>query len=111
MQLTFELGGDVTLVKIIGNNILFSNSSTNFQQFAPIWGLRLSKVGILKEHPDLENLSDGEMRQETIKRFKEHINKLKSESKIKNYIVEELGKYGWKLKATQREGFRTRKEG
>ena len=109
MQLVFELGGDTTLVKIIGDNVLFSNSSTNFQQFAPIDGLRLSSAGIIKEHPDLKGLPAGEMRQEAIKRFKELVKKLETTNQVKNYVTKELEMFGWKLKSVQQKGFRTMK--
>ena len=111
MQLTFELGGDVILVRILGNNILFANSQTNFQQYAPIEGLRLSKQGILKEHPDLKGKEDGEIRKEAIRRFKEKVKSMKTDDEVKLYVIEELGRFGWKVKSIQREGWRTKKYG
>ena len=111
MILTFQLGGEMVLVKIMGHNVLFSSSETNFQTYAPIEGLQLKRDGILKEHPDLERLPDIEMRQEAIKRFKEHIKKLDDENRIKDYVINELTRTGYELKAIQREGWRPVKVG
>jgi len=109
MMLTFELGGEVILVKVLGNNILFTTSETNFQQYAPIDGLRLSKDGILKENPDLKDLPNTELRKKAVERFKEHIKKLDNEGKIGDYLILELGKCGYQLKTIQKEGFRVKK--
>jgi hypothetical protein len=106
MELTFQLGNEMILVRILNRNITFATAQTNFQHFVPIDCLRLSKDGILKEHPDLKNLSDGKIRQEGLKRFKEHINNLGGEEKIKDYVVEELRKSGYVLKIIKKEGFR-----
>lgn len=111
MQLVFQLADEIVLIKILGNTIWFSNSSTNFQKFAPIEGLRLKKEGILKEFPDLEGLELVEMRQKAIERFKDKIKTLDSEPRIKDYIVNEMIKMGYTLKSIQREGFRPEKIG
>ena len=100
----------MVIVKVLGHNILFSNSTTNFQQYAPIEGIGLKKAGILKEHPDLEGLEPGEMRIEAIKRFKEHIKTLETQDKIKEYVITEFKKMGYTLKMVHKEGFRTTKK-
>lgn len=97
MELTFEFGNEVIIVRIKGHNVLFSTSQTNFQNFYPIEGLKLSKDGILKEHPDLKNLSDDEIRKEGIRRFKKKIVDLGGENEIKDYIVNELSSIGYSL--------------
>ncbi len=109
MKLTFELAGDITIVKIQGTNITFANSDTNFMQFVPIKLLRLSKDGIIKEHPDLKDLPYNEMRDEAIKRFNEYVKKLEGEETIKDYVAKELEKFGWKLISIQKEGWRVKK--
>lgn len=106
MELVFELGAEVVIARIEGHNILFSNSQTNFQQFVPVENLKLSTEGILKEHPDLKGLPKGEMRQEAIKRLKEHIGNLGGENEVMDYIVEELKKCGYSLKVIKKKGFR-----
>lgn len=108
MELYFKLGGDVTIVKIMGHNLMFATSQSQFQ-FSSIEGLKLSTGGILKEFPDLEGESSGEIRKEGIKRLKEKLKNLKNDSEIKEYVIEELGKYGYKLVMEKKEGFRPKK--
>ena len=109
MLLTFQLADDFVKVKIAGANITFTDSSSNFQTFVPIECLKLKREGILKEHPDLKDLSDGETKIEAIKRFKEHIKKLGGENAIKDYLVADLGKHGYVLKLEEKEGFRMKR--
>jgi len=106
MELVFQFGNEMIIIKIRDGTILFSNSTTNFQQFVTIDGLKLTKEGILKEHPDLKDLNDTEMKAEAIKRFKDHVKALGNENKIKDYVVKELGKSGYILKVVKKEGFR-----
>ena len=105
MVLIFELGGDMTLVRVSGNDILFSTSDSNFQQYSPIEGLRLSRDGIVKEFPDLKNskLSDGDLRGEAIKRFKEKIRGFETEDEVRTYLVEEFEGMGYTLKQIDRK--------
>jgi len=109
MELYFELAGDVVIVKIVGFNVTFATSQVELTQFYPIEALRLSKTGMLREHPDLKGMSEWDMKLETIKRLKEHIKKLKTEDKIKDYIIEELSKQGYSIKMIKRKGFRPQK--
>jgi len=111
MRIIFELGGEVVIVKVMGHHILFANSTTNFQQFAPIDGLVLKKDGIIKEFPDLEGWEPGLMRKEAIRRFKEKIKTLDTEPKIQEYVIKEFTNMGWTLKTIQKEGFRPVKYG
>ena len=108
MDLIFELGGDMTLVRVSGNNILFSTSDSNFQQYSPIDRLRLSRDGILKEFPDLKrkNLSDGDLRGEAIKRFKEKIRGFETEDEVRQYLIEEFEGMGYLLREEQKRGWR-----
>ena len=111
MDLIFELGGDMTLVRFSGNNIAFSTSDSNFQRYTPIEGLRLSRDGILKEFPDLKkkNLSDGELRGEAVKRFKEKIKGFETDIETKEYLIEEFQNMGHTLKEIKKRGFRSSK--
>jgi len=109
MKIVFHFGDEMLIVKVLGQNILFSNSTTNFTQYAPIEGIGLKKEGILKLFPDLEGLEPGEMRVEAIKRFKEHIKSLATQDKIKEYIINEFISMGYTLKMVLREGFRPTK--
>lgn len=96
----------MTIIKIEGKHITFSTLIDNFKRFVPLKNMRLSISGILKEHPDLEGLSDGEIREEAILRFQTHINSMDNEIKIKDYIITELEKFGWDVIGLRREGFR-----
>ena len=108
MDLIFELGGDMALVRFSGNDVVFSTSDSNFQQYSPIEGLRLSRDGILKEFPDLKksNLSDGELRGEAVKRFKEKIRGFETDLETKEYLIEEFENMGYTLKTIKKKGWR-----
>ena len=106
MELTFQLASDFVIVRIQGCNVLFSDSSTNFQQFVPIEFLKLNQEGIIKEFPDLKAKPFNEAKQETVKRFKEHIISLGGEERVKEYVVNELVKEGYVLKTIKQDGFR-----
>ena len=106
MELYFKFGNEIVIVKIEGTNVLFANQMTNFQQYFPIAALKLNKEGILKEHPDLKDLGDEEIKSKGIERFKEHIKTLGNENRIKDYIVKELTNCGYVLQGFKKGGFR-----
>jgi len=103
MKLMFQLANEIVVVKIENQTALFSNSQTNFQQFVPIDNLQLSVEGILKEFPELKDLSAEEIKKEGIKRFKEHLGKLKTDEKIKEYMINEMKSQGFVLKGGENE--------
>lgn len=102
---TFKLGGEQQSVKIEGNNLLFLDNSSGM--VSPIEGIRLSHVGVLKEHPDLEENDD--WRNIAIERLKEHVKKLNTEMEKINYVKDELTKFGYEPLFFQRAGFRVRR--
>lgn len=102
----FSYFSEVVEVRIDGNNVLFRTSQYG-GAFVPIEGLRLDKNGVFKEHPDLVDKEN--WREEAINRFKEHIKKLESETLAMKYIIDELGKVGYKPIAYQRQGHRPQK--
>lgn len=106
MELSFQLGNEFIIVRIKGHSVTFANEFTHFTQFVPIDLLILSKQGILKEYPDLKDFPDGKLKEEAIKRFKEHIKNFQTENEIRDYIILDLAKHGWTLKNIRREGFR-----
>lgn len=106
MELVFQLANEVVVVRIRGTDISFANSSTNFQQFVPIDSLKLDIKGILKEFPNLEGKSEGVIREEGLKRFKEKIKNMENENRIKEYITEEFKNMGYVLIKEKKEGFR-----
>ena len=104
--LIFQLGPEIVEVRVDNNNILFRNNDSN-GMFTTIEGLKLNKVGVIKEFPDLK---DNENWQNiTRERFKEKIKTMNTEMERANYIIEDLKKYGYKPLYIQRKGFRVEK--
>jgi len=101
---TFRIGGDLLDVVIDGNNILFTDASG---VITTIEGIRLSKSGIIKENPDL--IDDDDWKAKGIKRFKEYVNKIKTEKKKIEYVKNELQKHGYQPLFFQQAGFRPKK--
>ena len=99
---TFKLGSEVSEVIIRGNELLFFDVSSG--QMTNIAGLKLSRVGCVKEFPDLKN--DEDWRLKTIERFKQKIKELKNEMERINYVKEELIKQGYEPMMLQKAGFR-----
>lgn len=99
----FELGSDAILVSVDGNNVRFSNTSFG-AMWADISGLKLNYTGVIREHPDLETNPD--WKRICVERFKEKIKSFKTEKATCEYIVEDLTKFGYKIKWTQQEGHR-----
>ncbi len=102
-------------IRVQGHHVTFLAQQGNFWKAAPIEHLKLEISGILKEYPDLKPLlkekdGDKEIKKIAIKRFKEKIAKMKTEKEIKQYLKEDLIKYGFVLKYTRRPGHRVMKE-
>ena len=115
MNIYFEGGGEILVISVERNNekgttqILFSNSTTGLKHFAPIEGLQLSKAGILKEHPDLMGGELADIRKIAIERLKTKLNTLKTDLDIREYVILELTKVGYKYKSYQKPGWRMQK--
>lgn len=106
IDLIFYYGTEIIFARIKGNTVRFSTSAQH-NKFATIDGIKLSREGVIKEHPDLKNRKDWQ--QEARKRFKEHISKMKNENEVANYIIKELRSKGYVPKYKQIAGFRTQK--
>jgi len=102
---TFQLGGDLIEIIIKDNNTLFRDTSSGTT--TTIGGLKLSKSGVIREHPDLKN--DEKWKEKAIKRLKEHLKTFKTDKNKMNYIKEELIKHGYTPLFKQRAGFRPEK--
>ncbi len=102
----FGFGSDKILVSINGNEVYFSNTSFGTLK-APIENLNISKEGVIKEFPDLED--DLEWKIKAIKKFKEKIISLKTEKEKADYIIEDLRKFGYIPEQIQKVGFRPKK--
>jgi len=98
----FVLGSETIEVRIQNSNVYFRTAQ--LQQFVDIGGLKLDKAGVIKEFPDLKD--NKEWKEEVIKRFKEKIKKMKTETERVKYVIEDLSKHGYVPKYIQRAGFR-----
>lgn len=99
IRLHFVFGTETNLIKIDRKNVTFGEGT------ADISNLKLNYFGVIKEFPDLKN--NDNWRIEAIKRFRQKIKSFETEDEIANYIIKDLGKFGWKLKVRQKDGFRS----
>ena len=103
IDIIFNYFNDTILVRVEGNKVLFGNTAYG-NKMSTIDGLKLSQSGVLKEFPDLkDNL---EWRKIAIQRFKEKIEKMKSENEVTDYVIADLSKYGYVPRYKQRQGHR-----
>jgi len=102
---TFQIGGEQIEVIINGNSLMFNDISTN--TISTIEGLKLSKVGVIKEFPDLKDNEN--WKKIAIERLKEHIKIFQSENNKLNYVKDELKKFGYESLFKQQAGWRPRK--
>lgn len=103
IDLIFQFGSEIILVKVDGTNIQFGNSGQG-NKLATLEGLRLNYNGVVREFPDLE--TDPEWRSKALIRFKDKISKFRNENEIADYLIEDLRKFGYLPKLKQRAGFR-----
>ena len=101
----FNFGADIIEVKIKDNNIFFRTSQ--FQNFGDIDGIKLNKVGVLKEFPDLKDNED--WMSIARDRFKDKIKKMKTEREQADYVIKDLQKFGYTPMWEQAAGFRPKK--
>lgn len=98
----FEFGGDTVEVRIDNSSCFFRTSQ--LQRFATIDGLKLDKVGVIKEFPDLKDNED--WRKIAIERFKNKMKKMNTEKERVEYVIKDLISFGYKPLYLQREGHR-----
>ena len=67
----FQFGSEIVEVRVKDNNVFFRTS--NSQQFGDIDGLKLDKVGVFKEHPDLKDKEGKAMQVFLSDDYAEHI--------------------------------------
>jgi len=102
INIIFEFGMENVEVRIAGGSVLFRTKQT--QQYTTIEGLRLDKNGVVKEFPDLKG--KGNWKEEAIKRFKENISQMRTETDVAEYLVDDLKKFGYKPLYWQKSGHR-----
>ena len=98
----FKLASELIDVVVKGNELLFLDVGTGM--ITPISGLRFSKAGTLKEHPDLKD--NPNWKKIAMDRLTEHIKSFKLEMDKMRYVKEELVKFGYEPMHLQRAGFR-----
>ena len=101
----FQFGTEIVEVRIQNGSVFFRTSQ--FQRFADITGIKLNKVGVVKEFPDLKDKEDWQ--EIARQRFKEKISKMKTERERADYIINDLKKYGYVPYSEQVSGHRMRK--
>lgn len=104
-QAIFQIGGHRTIVRVIGTNVLFMDMQS--LMMSPLEGLKLSKEGIIKEHPDLKDNPD--YKQIAIQRFTDKIKELPTERERMDWLILELKKMGYVPFSRQVLGHRSRK--
>lgn len=105
IQIVFKQASQRVAVRIIGDSILFIDLESNV--VAPIEGLKLSKKGVIKEHPDLEG--NKEWKQIAIQRFVDKIKQIKSEKEKEKWIIKEMEDMNYTPLYKQKNGFRPKK--
>ena len=103
IDILFEFGPDVILVKIEGNSIKMGSTAYG-SVMASIEGLKLNKGGVEKEFPDLKE--DLLWKEKAIQRFTDKIKSLGAEDKIADYIIKDLSQHGYIPRKMQVGGHR-----
>lgn len=108
MEITFRKGNEeVAIVKILNKSLYFGKITQGIPYWLPLEKLNLGVEGIIKQFPDLEGKPYNEIKQEGVKRLKEHIKTMKTEEEIKNYVINEVEVWlGAKAVVITRPGFR-----
>ena len=103
--IVFQFGADVVEVRIENKTVFFRTSQ--FTNFGDIDGIKLNKVGVLREFPDLKDKED--WMSIARQRFKDKIKQMDTERKQADYVREDLQKYGYVAMWEQVQGHRPKK--
>ena len=102
--------GIAMAITIIGKNHLrFTLTDRGMVTQSSIEGLNFNISGIVKEFPDLRGQPIIDIKRQGVKRFKDHIEKMKSHKEIEEYLVSDLAKHGYEYLGKRRAGFRFEK--
>lgn len=101
----FMFGSEMVEVRVDGNDTLFRTGAQ--PGFVTIYQLQLSKPGVIKEFPELEDAID--WREQAIDRFRTKISLIEREEDKIAYIIEDLGKHGYIPKYIQKGGHRVKR--
>lgn len=100
----YRIGGEVINVIVNGEDLIFLDSNGTL---TTINGLRISKGGVIREFPDLEDNSN--WKEIALERLKGHLKNQKTDMDKTNYIKDELTKFGYEPMFYQRAGFRPKR--
>lgn len=103
IDIIFQFANEYLLVRVKDKELFFKTSAFGVQ-WGNIDGLKFSKVGVLKEYPDL--VDNPQWQQIAIDRFKAKIKDIPTEKEIVNYVIEDLRKHGYVPRYKQQIGFR-----
>lgn len=101
--------GTPTVIGFAHNRILeiTITESGLVKQVHKVEQLNLNPATIVQEFPDLKGMSIKDIKIEGIKRFYEHLSKLKNEKEMEEYLIDDLSnKHGWKYIGKHKDGFR-----
>lgn len=100
----FRIGGDIIRAIIDRDNLMFMDANGTV---TTINGLRISKGGVIKEFPELEE--NPEWKSIAIERLKEKIKSFKTQEEQIDYVKDELIKFGYEKMYKQVAGHRPKK--
>lgn len=103
--IVFNFGTEVIEVRIKDSTVFFRTSQ--FTNFGDIDGIKLNKVGVIKEFPDLKDNEDWQ--KISRQRFKDKIKQMKTERERADYVISDLQKFGYKPMWEMISGFRPKK--
>lgn len=102
VDIIFLFGGEHIFVRVQDCNVFFRTQQS--MVYATIDGLKLDKVGVIKEHPDLKDREDWKL--EAINRFKIKMKELKTENERAKYVIKDLSNSNYIPQYLQVGGFR-----
>lgn len=100
-----EMGGEQYNLRVEGKNLFFIDLATKI--FTTIDGMKLNKLGVIKEHPDLKD--DPEWQMKAIQRLKAKLKSFNTEKEVMKYVINEMESFGWKGVYYTIDGFRPKK--
>ena len=103
--LVMDRGGELVKIIIDGKALTFQTSDIG--QPVTLDKLHLSKDGCIKEFPDLKE--DEDWRNKSIQRFKQKMERMKTEEEIADYLIKDLSPMGYLPVYKQKKGFRAEK--
>lgn len=99
--------GKLIVIELNGKKIVrVATVDKGIPKYTSLEGLNYSLAGIIKKFPDLEGQPVKVAKREAVKRLREKLDGMQLQSDVIAYIVEDLGKYGYKYTMHQKPGHR-----